>query len=79
MFLARCLNHGFTMLDLFQNVADGFGSHERLGVLVIEPNERVDGRATNSGTLVKAPRRMRLRVISQTTARQGSATRHSSG
>lgn len=44
MFLVWCLNHGFTMLDLFQNVADGFGPHERLGVLVMEPDELVDGR-----------------------------------
>ena len=32
------------MLDLLQNVVDGFGPHERLGVLVIEPNELVDRR-----------------------------------
>ena len=32
------------MLDLLQNVVDGFGPHERLGILVIEPNELVDCR-----------------------------------
>ena len=32
------------MLDLLQNVVDCFGPHERLGVLVIEPNELVDRR-----------------------------------
>lgn len=32
------------MLDLLQNVVDCFGPHERLGVLVIEPNELLHGR-----------------------------------
>ena len=32
------------MLDLLQNVVDGFGPHERLGVLVMEPNELFDRR-----------------------------------
>ena len=29
--LVWCLNHGFTMRDLLQNVVDCFGPHERLG------------------------------------------------
>ena len=42
--LGWCLNHGVTMRDLFQTVVDGLGPHERLGALVIEPNELVDRR-----------------------------------
>ena len=42
--LGRCLNHGVPMRDLLQTVVDGLGPHERRGVLVIEPNERVDRR-----------------------------------
>ncbi len=41
--LVFCLNNGFTMLDLRQNVFDCFGPHERLGVLVRESSELVDG------------------------------------
>src|SRR2546428_12455553 len=33
ILLVLCLNNGFTMLDLLQNVLDCFGPHERLGVL----------------------------------------------
>jgi len=40
--LVLCLNNGFTMLDLLQNVFDCFGPHERLGVLVRESKELVD-------------------------------------
>ena len=39
-----CLNNGFAMLDLHQNVLDYFGSYERLGVLVRDSNELVDHR-----------------------------------
>ena len=42
--LGWCLNHGVAMRDLLQTVVDGLGPHERLGVLVIEPNELVDRR-----------------------------------
>ena len=43
--LGWCLNHGVTMRDLLQTVVDGLGPHERLGALVIEPNELVDRRS----------------------------------
>ena len=39
-----CLNHGVTMRGLLQTVVDGLGPHERLVVLVLEPNELVDRR-----------------------------------
>ena len=42
--LGWCLNHSVTMRDLLQTVVDGLGPHERLGALVIEPNQLVDRR-----------------------------------
>jgi hypothetical protein len=40
--LVLCLNNGFTMLDLLQNVFDCFGPHERLGVLVrVDQNSQI--------------------------------------
>ena len=39
-----CLNSGFTMLGLLQNLFDCFGPYERFGGSVVAPNELFDRR-----------------------------------